>query len=653
MKKTLLLFFLMSCVFYAQKQDSVRNYKLNEITVKGGLVLDAQSVSVIGLEKIKKTDANSLYELSKNIPATKYQTNSRGESLIYLRGLGKRQLTLFWDGVPMNIPWDNTIDLDFVPLDAVGEISVTKGIPSIVYGPNTLAGVINVNSLEYSEGMKRGKLSLQGGENEFQKYSASWIDKAGKFTYFGAVNYNKTNGFTLPSDFENDENSGRVRKNSSGEKLGVFAKLKYDYEDFSNIGFSVSYLDANKKSPTELNSKKPRYWEYPDWKKLTAGVNGVHSFVEDNSLFMTYSISLTKFDMQINQYKDINFTGIDDIEKDDDLTYNGRVIFTKIFSKRSLLNLSFNGITTTHKEKFLEDNYATELEYSQNILSAGAEYEFFGDRFTFALGSGVDRMDNPKTGDKPSSEEITAINYNANFTYDISKELMGSISYGRRTRFPTLRETFSGALGKFEPNPDLEEETANTFEIGTKYSKKNIVANIAGFYTLLDDGVVKTKVVVDGEKKEKRINKDAIRMIGVETYCDIDLSANFNLSFNATYMKSDGKNSEGEFKDTVEYKPEWIVGVCAEYKATKELSMMLEANYLSESFGLPSKFDNYQRVADYLLVNARLAYDIEIHNVGGCEIFVRLNNALDKINYPQWGLPGPGREIRMGTTLNF
>ena len=144
---------------YSQEVDSVKHYYLKEVTVKGGIILEPKTVTEINFREIEKSDASTVSELAKYIPSVKLQTNSRGESLFYLRGSGERQIALFFDGIPLNIPWDNRIDLSLIPTDAIGGLSVTRGIPSVTYGANTLAGVVNINSKEYSESDKNGKIN--------------------------------------------------------------------------------------------------------------------------------------------------------------------------------------------------------------------------------------------------------------------------------------------------------------------------------------------------------------------------------------------------------------------------------------------------------------------------------------------------------------
>jgi len=88
----------------AQVKDSIKTYRLEDVTVQGVLVLEPESFIKIEPKELKKADAGRIIDLGRKIPSIKVQTNSRGESLFFFRGSGERQMTLFLDGVPLNNP---------------------------------------------------------------------------------------------------------------------------------------------------------------------------------------------------------------------------------------------------------------------------------------------------------------------------------------------------------------------------------------------------------------------------------------------------------------------------------------------------------------------------------------------------------------------
>ena len=61
-----------------------------------------------------------------------------------LRGVGANRIALLVDGVPVYEPYFGTFDLKTVSAGGIDTIQVTKGPSSVLYGPNTLGGLVNV-----------------------------------------------------------------------------------------------------------------------------------------------------------------------------------------------------------------------------------------------------------------------------------------------------------------------------------------------------------------------------------------------------------------------------------------------------------------------------------------------------------------------------
>ncbi len=112
--------------------DSLRFYALEEIVI--GAVVDEEEVSGVSesrLYRVRFADVASVHgsvvsDLLRTVPGLHVQTNSRGETLAYMRGAGERQTEYLLDGVPMNIPWDNRFDLGALPAAVVGSVTAVR-----------------------------------------------------------------------------------------------------------------------------------------------------------------------------------------------------------------------------------------------------------------------------------------------------------------------------------------------------------------------------------------------------------------------------------------------------------------------------------------------------------------------------------------------
>jgi len=612
------------------------------------MVIEPKTVTEIKLESIRKSDAASILELGKYIPSIKMQTNSRGESLFFIRGAGERQVSLLFDGVQLNIPWDNRIDLSLVPTEALSEIYITRGIPSVIYGTNNIAGVINIESQNPLSGNSEKRINLQAGGNNYQRLSGIYSDKIDNFGYLVSVSYKKSDGYSLPESFFSIENPGTRRLNSQSNSFSSFGRVGYKLNDNSDINFSLSYITAEKGVPSEIGVSKPRYWKYPEWKKLTSNLFGNYNFNNASASSIIYSLSVSSFNMEIDQYKDKSFSKIDDIEKNNDRIISGRVIYKQSLSTSSLLKASFNGFTTEHKENFLSSGY-TDFVYTQNLLSAGLEFEQIINDFILIGGGSYDYYSTPKTGDKPSDKSVDDYSLNLSAIYNINSKLNSSISIGRKTRFPTLREKFSGALGKFVPNPALKAESAVSSELSFDYKHQYGKTGLNFFLTYMDNGIVRESL---SGGMFKRINKDKIRTYGAELFGDHQLTSRINFGYSFSVLNSYAKNAAGEYADTLEYKPQFISAINLSYKPINQLELLLEVNYTGNEFGFQGGNAAIQKLPDFFILNTRIAYYFNFASKYNMELFFRVNNIFDKLYYTQWGLPDAGREFRIGLSLN-
>jgi iron complex outermembrane receptor protein len=351
--------------------------------------------------------------------------------------------------------------------------------------------------------------------------------------------------------------------------------------------------------------------------------------------------------MQINQYKNQLFDSIDDIEKNDDDIFRGRLIYTNILNENSLFKVGLNGQVFRHKEEFLSGSFVSQT-YSENILSGGIEYEYIRNNYVLSVGGGIDRIETPKTGDKPSKESITDFALNGAFVYSLNSNMSIRVNGGRKTRFPTLRETFSGALGRFVPNPALKAESASSGELSFSYKTPSLSADASLFLSYLKDGIVRISLP---QRQFMRVNKDEVRMYGLELVSKYT-SENLQSTFNFTLLSAKGKNIAGAFSDTLEYRPELNGNIGIDYSITTDFNSLLELEYIGNEFGLKEGSTGYQMLPDYFLVNVRFAYSFLL-DFSKIELYLRLNNIFDRLHYTQFGLPEAGRQIFAGANFVF
>ena len=645
--------FLLYCGIVAQQEDTIKTYDLSEITVQAGIAIEPKQITKFDQEFLTAFDGGSIFETGYFMPSIKPQTNSRGESLFYIRGSSERQLGLFFDGAFINIPWDNRIDLSLLPTNSISELQIIKGIPSITYGANQIAGVIIGTSQKKLSSNLTGSVSGQFGNYNQRKLSLSIGKSIGKLSlYFSASHYNR-DAYILPQNFSSEENPTEQRINSYQETNGLFAKAGYNYEKSSSIQASFQYLSSSKGVPPEIDVKNARYWQYPIWEKIGVTVFGNHAFDSFKNTYIDYVFNIYNFKMQIDDFTDRTYSVISDVEKNNDAVLYGRFNFTTLLGSNSIIRLSFSGYNTNHKEQFLSTNFDETL-YTQYVYSTGIEYEFLSNRITAILGIGYDGSSFTETGNFDDSNNLSSLGFNLTTKYQLDNALSLQLNLGKKSRFPSLRESYSDGLGRFIVNPDLKQETAYDGELGLQFlfPKGSMYTNI--FLNLLSDGIVRDFILVNDETKFTRVNKESIRTFGFELQFDYSIANKVSAGFQFSYLNSSSKNTQtGKYTDTLEYKPDFISSLYLNYSPWKRISGLLELTTIHNEFGYQEGYEYFRELPSYFLINFRLTYSIPFDKTKQLQFFGRINNIFDKLYYTQWGLPEAGRQFYAGLNFSF
>ena len=196
--------FVVTPIFAQVTSDSLMSHELAAIVVGGGqeATVVAKTVQKVQLARIARQDAADVAQIMRLIPAAHTQTNSRGETLVYLRGAGERQVALFFEGALLNVPWDNRVDLSFIPSTVVGGMQVAKGVPSVLFGTNVLGGAVNLTSRSYEGTGSFTEVNGMLGSAGLRKASATHLGRRGNVSYTAAVGISDRNGFIIPDAAE-------------------------------------------------------------------------------------------------------------------------------------------------------------------------------------------------------------------------------------------------------------------------------------------------------------------------------------------------------------------------------------------------------------------------------------------------------------------
>jgi len=170
---------LITSALAAPPPDPSAPLRLPKVIVRGAAVpapnaLDTADITRITAKDIQEQQAVTLADVLRRVPGA-YVSQSGGigqESRISLRGAGESNTTLVLNGMPINDSgaFDGAINLSRWTLDEVADIQVIRGPMSSLYGPNSIGGVV---SIETKKGKGSHKTFGKAEGGSFNTYTQS------------------------------------------------------------------------------------------------------------------------------------------------------------------------------------------------------------------------------------------------------------------------------------------------------------------------------------------------------------------------------------------------------------------------------------------------------------------------------------------------
>ncbi len=638
--------------------DTIRTYVLDPVVITLEQEQEAPLSSVwrVSLAALAVEDAVSLSETAALLPGVSVQTNSRGETLFYPRGSGERQVAVFLDGALLTVPWDYRYDLDLVPVAALGGITLIPGNASVLYGTNAAAGVLSLRSRLLAHPGRLTELNMWGGAPASMQASAVHLANTGRWAYTVGLGYAYRKGLPLPdADLPYSQPDPDLRTNTDRRLLHLLTRIQTGQAG-RRIGFTLFHLQGEQGVAPEshLNPQvsSVRYWRYPLQQHTLAILSGERA-TRLGLLEGAFWVGL--FRQHIDQYWDVRYKTRRAREEDEDWTAGGRLVWRKpIGEAQTRLSLNWVGSRHGQRDYAYDESGQPEmappptLYYQQHLLSAGAELvQPFGAGLTGSAGFSYDAMLTPETGDKPPRDPMSAWSLGLGLRRSWPERVEGFLAASRKVRFPTMRELFSGALGRFLVNPRLRPETIWIAEAGLRFFVQQAYVEVIGYLNRTFDTIDQRTVVVNGERKRQRINLEGSRVYGMEVRLGWAFLRSWMLEGYMSGLRSRAF-LPGPDRPLVE-KPEWLATLTLRRLPGLGLAPLVQLHYRGRAWALDEE-NRLQELPDALLLHVRLAYRLPIPS-GQVEGFVRINNVTDTAVWPQLGLPGPGRELRLGVQV--
>ena len=637
-------------------------YTVEEIvisSVRGESDMRAPSVFEIDNDDLIEIRSVSLSDALARAPSASLQTNSRGETLVFLRGAGERQTALYFNGASLNVPWDNRLDISLLPTRAIAHISTTPGVSSVLYGANASGGVIEI--IPVSEDSP-ASLDAQGGEGGFFDGGAVLSGRIGDFGGAISGGFTRRDGAPTPRDadlaFSQDDSA--LRTNTDFRRANGFAHIETALGSSATVSASLLAVDAAygiaPEGHLDPQEDRVRFWRYPQSRHIV-GVANVSSRLSDNSSVRS-AFWVQQFNQTIESYASAQYGQIEDRQIDSDRTYGARIIAEHNVGAHALRGVA-TLIDARHRQTdiaFADGAPPAETpqadQFRQRTVSIGGEYDFTRGATRISFGAGGDFLQSLKTGGRPDAGDFSTWNLIGGLEQHLKGRWSVALSAGRKTRLPTQRELFGDAINRFLINPDLKAENSVLVEAPLRYEGADLSFSIAPFANFTSNTIDQRNVVVDGARLRQRINLRGSRGFGVEAFGEAALTERLSLAGNITAMRlrrrPDADMSDGRF---LSERPELLARASLNYTHPDGWRGSLEALHRGRAFSLDLN-DVFVPLARSTSFNAEIAYAFTVTQ-GKIDLFLRADNVTDALIEPQLGLPGSGRLVRAGVRVSI
>lgn len=632
--------------FAAEPANESNVFKLGEINVAGtGSRAPAVGGGSVTREDLDDFNRDTLVDALDLLPGvTTTGGGQRNERMVTVRGFDSRQVPVFIDGIPIYVPYDGNVDMSRFTTYDLSTIEVAKGFSSVLYGSNTIGGAINLVTRRPAKAFE-GNIGVGVRSNDkFNSNGKSTNVNLGTnqglwYAQLG-LSYLDRDAYTLSRDFRPvTEQPDRERRNSysTDKKLNIKVGLTPNATD----EYALNYINqkGEKGSPPYTGKiDTARYWQWPAWDKESLYFISNTAIGQDS--YIKTRLYYDKFTNRLTSYDDATYTSVTKgyafRSFYDDHTYGGSVELGTKISDVNTLKVSLHVKKDFHKEHNLGE---PEQRSEDRTTSIGIEDTHkLTNKLDLIVGASYDKRKEEiaQKWDKTRGlyefpvKDSSAFNPQAGLIYHTSETGNAYFTIARKSRFPTIKQRYSGGLGTAIPNPDLSVERAVNYQLGiSEKLNSKVRVDAAIFYSditdMMQSNIVAGTVCPDSKNAGKACNQmqniGKVASKGIELGLTAAVTNTLELGGNYTYLDRKNKSDSKFLTDAPAHK----LFTYAKWAATPSMNVIGSAEYNSKRYSN----DTGTRIANgFSMVNAKLSYTLQ----KDVTLEAGVNNLLDR-NY--------------------
>ncbi len=459
-----------------------------------------------------------------------------------IRGTGNKHTLVLIDGRRIVSGFKDMSGIEQIPVEMVSRIEVVRGPASALYGSDAMGGVINIITKKPSDSFTAGASASfgqttysEGDEYNGSAYAGSTFNKFGVFIAGG---YRDKDRFDLDDAAPDDSDEISMKSlgarftydiNSSNSLISGFEAIDRDFAGLRDL--------QNMDRERAINDKRLSYFIEYDSRLTQTGTLMLRANRSEHENDLTVTPPTNPIAGSIG----------DESHAERSLNqFEGR--YTDMLNDSHLLTLGAEYVEETRKDASGMDNDVDTLSlYLQD------EYQIVDPLYLVMSVRWDDYSD--------YGSEWTP---RASLTYSIKSNFRFKASYGMGFRAPDFLELYVPTYMKqgkeiYEPNPSLEAESSESFEVGVEGEYKNFQGRVTWFDNSIEDMIDAVYYMSTGSGKSQKDyyryqNIAEASMHGLELEGSLKLPAHFTLTGNFSYLKTKDETTGNELEGKPEHK---------------------------------------------------------------------------------------------------
>ncbi len=630
--------------------------------------LRSNKIVVIRKSEIEQSGAQNIPELLSSVEGLYVQKTGQvgSRTEIKIRGGASRHVLILIDGQKINPSGSGVADLSTIPIEMVERVEVYKGGASAEFGPDALAGAINIITIQNNLNTDfSADIGRAWGAWKNEQYRLTIVNPIAGKSFSCKLGYSLNQSV---GDFPFSYAAAPVNKTFTGNRINnaldaynYFSSGIFQIRPRLRMNWSAQWYRNYRGMPDRASRQNATAYSTDRRKLVSLGM----IYDGSDKYSVNLDIGLSRFeqhfiepDTTISMFYRFDSRFVNDIIT---LNHRHRFNFGNNFEGRFGLELRRDILDHTDKLAPRFSMHETTRDNAAAFFSADQRFDVSWLHFADNLSiTGAIRYDWSETRKDSTSYRDTIT---TNHIYSWSPKIGAAISkgddfsyvlranYGRSLRLPSINALFWKGDVRAEGNPGLKPERSEHSEAGLELTGRFAFAEVSGGITYFHSSISDLIVWLPLYGGWKPVNRDRALITGHEDYVHLDLFHDrLSFQYQNTILTPLNK-SPGHviYNKQLVFSPHYVTVYTAKID-TRYLYGSYSIRRCDKAYTLESNNKYYAAYrVDDLHIGARYVFNCKWNVSADLKFFnIRDENYVLITHYPM-----PGREWYFGLTIKY